>query len=365
MVRPLCRERDWDAMEVAVQYYTGAPRMVCPVATSRMIAALCEDVLRIRSSGPQVPLVINTHGWVMSSGRRATIEAMRRLRPEHAVHLLLPGDESWFDANTVHDVTQGLNSRVVAKRYQGLLESPLVNPDRLSCGTKGGEKEADGPHCATESNSSPYQVTVHRVRIRRDPTCVKHAAALRFKAWLRYFTEARSNLNDGSVAQSKGDGDSRSCVYQATIPLTSLYVISTGVSAVGMSTPELTRQATAALISHAMVGLVSVSATGGSSTLDGSTGSPVQCGCVYSLDAVPSLCSSLVCRGVGVVASSAHDICCCGELRIVSRMQSTTLQAQGINCIVVGQQHAEPHFVQSLLSMLQKSTQPSISMKTN
>lgn len=105
-------------------FFVGSPMVSCPVTMSNAVAALCDLVLSLQlehytqskrlsllcanaaaASSPHrclrntaaavLPVVINTHGWVLHTGRRSTMEVLRRLSPRVVVHLMRDEEPCW------------------------------------------------------------------------------------------------------------------------------------------------------------------------------------------------------------------------------------------------------------------------------
>eukprot|EP00758_Cryptobia_borreli_P006859 Tbor_TRINITY_DN5214_c4_g1::TRINITY_DN5214_c4_g1_i1::g.16075::m.16075 len=87
-----------EVVTVVHQIYLGTTSTTCPFTTAAAVKAITEVALAHstgldRGSSPSRsfrtggPLVVNTHGWVKSTGRRVTIEAFQRLKPTHVLHL--------------------------------------------------------------------------------------------------------------------------------------------------------------------------------------------------------------------------------------------------------------------------------------
>lgn len=49
----------------------------------------------VNTAAAVLPVVINTHGWVLHTGRRSTMEVLRRLSPHTVLHLLRDGETCW------------------------------------------------------------------------------------------------------------------------------------------------------------------------------------------------------------------------------------------------------------------------------
>jgi len=92
---PLFQPHDASAVEAIATYFLGTITVACPVSSSEAVASLCGLTLAILRAVPQMPLVINTHGWVLHTGRRMTCEVLRRLHPRHVIHLLREGEPCW------------------------------------------------------------------------------------------------------------------------------------------------------------------------------------------------------------------------------------------------------------------------------
>ncbi|RNF14321.1 NUC156 family protein [Trypanosoma conorhini] len=112
---PLLRPRDTSKVKLVRSFFLGGSRPRCPKATAIAIEQLCAIAEPLQR---RYPVVVNTHGWVLSTGRRMTVEAIRRLRPKHVVHLVTEGDTRWArDSELLMCPTNGLNSEVLHKRF--------------------------------------------------------------------------------------------------------------------------------------------------------------------------------------------------------------------------------------------------------
>jgi hypothetical protein len=174
-----------DAPEHLGSFYVGSPKCKCPLTVSRALIALCTLVRSIQereqtAEGGRrkrgVPVVINTHGWVLSTGRRATLEALRRLKPDHIVHLLRPDETpEWLTGEAIGNPKIALNPAVVTNRFSG----PWL--DRRDFISSEGASPVGVPLNTAEDN---WPVTIHRTTVHRDPKR-KKAATLREQAELQ------------------------------------------------------------------------------------------------------------------------------------------------------------------------------------
>ncbi|EKF99322.1 hypothetical protein TCSYLVIO_009757 [Trypanosoma cruzi] len=113
--QPLLRPRDTRKVKLVKGFFLGGSRPRCPAATAIAIEQLCAIVGPLQR---RFPVVVNTHGWVLSTGRRMTVEAIRRLQPKHIVHLVKEGETRWArDSELLMCPTKGLNSEVLHKRF--------------------------------------------------------------------------------------------------------------------------------------------------------------------------------------------------------------------------------------------------------
>ena len=104
------KPNDVESVTVLNKFFVGGSRLRCPVIFCRAIAAACHAAESLR------PLVVNTHGWTDGSGRRATIEALRRIAtsgssspsPVDVIHLIHHFEERWVRSDVVFDPANGL-----------------------------------------------------------------------------------------------------------------------------------------------------------------------------------------------------------------------------------------------------------------
>ncbi|KPA74325.1 hypothetical protein ABB37_09312 [Leptomonas pyrrhocoris] len=114
--RPLLRERDASCGRTVASFFIGANTAAsCPASTANALAAICAQAAAIAQDHP---VVVNTHGWVLQTGRRVTVEALRRLRPRQLIHLYQAKEEAWAqDTAALLDPRNGLNADVVQRRF--------------------------------------------------------------------------------------------------------------------------------------------------------------------------------------------------------------------------------------------------------
>ncbi|KAG5486197.1 hypothetical protein LSCM1_07317 [Leishmania martiniquensis] len=114
--RPLLRAHDASCAQVVSAFFVGASAAAqCPLTTANALAALCAQA---RAVGKDHPVVVNTHGWVLQTGRRISVEALRRLRPRHVIHLHRAEEALWAqDTAALLNPRNGLNAEVVQRRF--------------------------------------------------------------------------------------------------------------------------------------------------------------------------------------------------------------------------------------------------------
>ncbi|CCW71666.1 unnamed protein product [Phytomonas sp. Hart1] len=113
--RPLLRPHDTAAAELVRAYFLSSSYVACPLSTAQALVHLCELA---RGLAERHPVVVNTHGWVLHTGRRTTVEAIRRLLPRVIVHLKKPEEDAWAqDTDALLDPKEGLNGSVVGNRF--------------------------------------------------------------------------------------------------------------------------------------------------------------------------------------------------------------------------------------------------------
>jgi polynucleotide 5'-hydroxyl-kinase GRC3/NOL9 len=114
--RPLLRECDSSCVRTVAALFIGANTAVqCPVSTANALATICAQAAAVAKDHP---VVVNTHGWVLQTGRRVSVEALRRLRPRQVIHLYKEKEEAWAqDTAALLDPRNGLNADVVQRRF--------------------------------------------------------------------------------------------------------------------------------------------------------------------------------------------------------------------------------------------------------
>ncbi|RNF00945.1 NUC156 family protein [Trypanosoma rangeli] len=164
--QPLLRPRDTTKVKLVQSFFLGGSRPRCPRATAIAIEQICAIAEPLQR---RHPVVVNTHGWVLSTGRRMTVEAIRRLRPKHIVHLVKEGETRWArDSELLMTPTNGLNSEVLHKRF-------LVRRAALA-GAEGKANDVIGrlpfPHPAVNrreaTTTTGWCATVHTVTVTRN-----------------------------------------------------------------------------------------------------------------------------------------------------------------------------------------------------
>ncbi|CUF69773.1 Hypothetical protein, putative [Bodo saltans] len=152
--------------------------MQCPETMALALDALCSYV-EVHHRTWLKPLVINTHGWIQSSGRRSTVEALRRLHPQHVVQLMRHGDPKWVMPEVIFEPNCGLNRRVVSDRF--LAGIPTCMPE-----AQGRRNAAEQEGSNTSANINAPQMEVHSLTVVRLDTVYKTADS-RKDNWRRYF----------------------------------------------------------------------------------------------------------------------------------------------------------------------------------
>ncbi|KAG5507185.1 hypothetical protein JIQ42_06591 [Leishmania sp. Namibia] len=114
--RPLLRAHDASCAQIVSAFFTGASTAAqCPLTAANALAAVCAQA---RAIGEAHPVVVNTHGWVLQTGRRVSVEALRRLRPRQVIHLHKAQEELWAqDTAALLNPRNGLNAEVVQRRF--------------------------------------------------------------------------------------------------------------------------------------------------------------------------------------------------------------------------------------------------------
>lgn len=83
-------------VEAVQTFFLGHATPSCPLTVAKALSSLCALVEQLQScESTCLPIVVNTHGWVLDTGRRSTMECLRRLTPSHIVHLLRDGEPCW------------------------------------------------------------------------------------------------------------------------------------------------------------------------------------------------------------------------------------------------------------------------------
>ena len=219
VTQPLFEPNQSHGVECVTFHYLGAPSLRDPVCAAAAIESICARVATFRAArsasassgnaaaatqrqqqqrrrqrdgginttGGGVPVVINTHGWVMSTGRRTTVEALQRLRPNHIIHLIAPqGDDSkWLlpESGVVNDTRAGLSAEVFTPRFRapGARALPAL--------ARGGGNSAGNIGRNLRPSLGEWTYTLHRFNLER--VFEKDAAELRSRLWARYFYATR------------------------------------------------------------------------------------------------------------------------------------------------------------------------------
>ncbi|CAJ1017333.1 putative mRNA cleavage and polyadenylation factor CLP1 P-loop [Leishmania shawi] len=114
--RPLLRAHDASCAQVVSAFFVGGSTATqCPLTAANALAAVCAQAREVSKAHP---VVVNTHGWVLQTGRRISVEALRRLRPRQVIHLYKAQEELWAqDTAALLDPRNGLNAEVVQRRF--------------------------------------------------------------------------------------------------------------------------------------------------------------------------------------------------------------------------------------------------------
>lgn len=175
---PLRQPHDRRSAEQVGAYCLGRPTIGCPLSAARAIAALCDVVSLIAQ---RHPVVVNTHGWVLNTGRRATVEVIRRLAPEQVVHLVKAGEDPWARQTTaLMDPQCGLNAQVVARRFlvRDFSSAGTVRGDSIAVPRFLGQlpyASSQQPPVAASAAAAGWRGAVRTVHVNRDA----QAAAIR------------------------------------------------------------------------------------------------------------------------------------------------------------------------------------------
>nr|CCC91884.1 conserved hypothetical protein [Trypanosoma congolense IL3000] len=199
VISPLLSSHDVMSAELVAGYYVGGARMRCPVAVATALAHICEVAGRLQG---QHPIVVNTHGWVLSTGRRITVEAIRRLRPTHIIHLVTQQEEQWArSGESLMNPANGLNPSVLNKRFLvggGTTTAPVreggkgftaQTPSHRS--TFWGKKLRTASVDGQDPSRTCWTGAVHTVHVRRDHGPLRNnlqpkASAIRRDIWSQY-----------------------------------------------------------------------------------------------------------------------------------------------------------------------------------
>ncbi|KAG5510922.1 hypothetical protein JKF63_06423 [Porcisia hertigi] len=114
--RPLLRPHDASCAQMVAAFFLGGNTPShCPLTTANALAAICAQALTVSKMHP---VVVNTHGWVLQTGRRVSVEALRRLLPRQVIHLYRAQEELWAqNTAALLDPCNGLNAEVVQRRF--------------------------------------------------------------------------------------------------------------------------------------------------------------------------------------------------------------------------------------------------------
>ncbi|KAG5485234.1 hypothetical protein CUR178_06594 [Leishmania enriettii] len=154
--RPLLRAHDASCAQIVSAFFTGSSSAAqCPLTAANALAAVCAQA---RAIGEAHPVVVNTHGWVLQTGRRVSVEALRRLRPRQVIHLHKAHEELWAkDTEALLNPRNGLNAEVVQRRFlvrhrNARSAAAAANAGSSSESTSGSKKAVKG---APPSSCSP------------------------------------------------------------------------------------------------------------------------------------------------------------------------------------------------------------------
>ena len=194
---PLVTPHQLGAAEPVAVFYVGAPLVNEAFAVARAIEALARVVndakAQAASARQPFPIVINTHGWVYATGRRATVEALRRLDPTAVVNFLTQGGGGGRracgggDSQEEHDggdwtisagafqPVNGLNAMTVSKRF--CLPHWPVLPS----------VEAVGPVPTSTKKVIKTSAAIFSLRVKSFPSNAEERAFVRRRAWHAYF----------------------------------------------------------------------------------------------------------------------------------------------------------------------------------
>lgn len=126
--RPLLRVGDTSCVETVWATFLGSTVATrCPLTAARAVATIAALAAEAQAHHP---VVVNTHGWVLQSGRRLSVEVLRRLRPRHVIHLVKEAEEAWAkDTVALMNPLNGLNAEVVQRRFLVRRFLPSANTD--------------------------------------------------------------------------------------------------------------------------------------------------------------------------------------------------------------------------------------------
>ncbi|KEG07407.1 NUC156 family protein [Trypanosoma grayi] len=183
--RPLLRPSDTACVELVRGHYLGGARLRCPLAAAAAVERLCAVVELLQR---RYPVVVNTHGWVLSTGRRMTVEAIRRLQPRHIIHLVKEREQRWArDSEVLMHPANGLNSEVLHNRFlvhraaRSQVVGRFPHPHRVT-------DNRGAAAAAAAASATEWCGTVHTVQVKRDEGMLRRsmqpkASALRHAMW--------------------------------------------------------------------------------------------------------------------------------------------------------------------------------------
>ncbi|TPP52476.1 Molybdopterin guanine dinucleotide synthesis protein B family protein [Leishmania donovani] len=195
--RPLLRAHDASCAQVVAAFFIGASTAApCPLTAANALAAVCAQA---RAVSREHPVVVNTHGWVLQTGRRVSVEALRRLRPRQVIHLHKAREELWVrDTAALLDPRNGLNAEVVQRRFLDAVQLPAPT-DRESPVSS-----------LTTTSAYRWRGQVHSVRVEREET---YSSIARIKAtkgnrgrqqrWETYFSALLRHYTGSTAAGAK------------------------------------------------------------------------------------------------------------------------------------------------------------------
>ncbi|TPP45277.1 Molybdopterin guanine dinucleotide synthesis protein B family protein [Leishmania donovani] len=217
--RPLLRAHDASCAQVVAAFFIGASTAApCPLTAANALAAVCAQA---RAVSREHPVVVNTHGWVLQTGRRVSVEALRRLRPRQVIHLHKAREELWVrDTAALLDPRNGLNAeknRIKAAPLSSSTPSvallcrlpyPHAREDAVQLPAP---TDRESPVSSlTTTSAYRWRGQVHSVRVEREET---YSSIARIKAtkgnrgrqqrWETYFSALLRHYTGSTAAGAK------------------------------------------------------------------------------------------------------------------------------------------------------------------